>query len=309
MSRCPITYEEIPEGERYSLEGLRRLARQLRQLHEFPYSAQDQVREAIARASKMSIQGVQPKLSARLNIGNAVFEIVDTNGEYILKPQTQYPEVPENEDLTMRLAAMIGIEVPLHGLIYSKDGSFTYFIRRFDRDRKKGKLPLEDFAQLLGKSRETKYDSSMEQLATVIDEFCTFPAVEKAKLFRRALFCFLVGNEDMHLKNYSLISRDDKVELSPCYDLLNTTIALPKVEEEIALPLGGKKKHLTRSLFLQYFGNERLRLPNAIIDDTLKEISRAMPSWERDIGISFLSKLLKDEYLALLRTRWAIVGK
>lgn len=308
MNRCPITYEEIPQGERYSPEGLRRLARQLKQLHDLPYSAQEQIQEAIARAAKMSIQGVQPKLSVRLNVGSAIFDIMDINGDYILKPQTQYPEVPQNEDLTMRLAKIIGLEVPFHGLVYSKDRSFTYFIKRFDRDPRRGKLPLEDFAQLLGKSRDTKYDSSMEQLGGVIDTHCTFPAVEKAKLFARTLFCFLTGNEDMHLKNFSLISRDDKIELAPCYDLLNTTIVLTRAQEEIALPLGGKKKNLTRPLFLAYFGKERLGLPNAIIDDTLKVISNALPSWENDIRISFLSEPMKEKYLALLRTRSAILN-
>lgn len=308
MSRCPITYEEIAPGHRYSPRGLRLLARQLKDLRDLPYSAAEQIREAVARASKMSIQGVQPKLSARLNISDAIFEIVDTNGEFILKPQTQFPQVPENEDVTMRLAETVGIEVPLHGMVYSKDGSFTYFIKRFDRDPKKGKLSLEDFAQLLEKSRETKYDSSMEQIASTINKFCTFPLVEKVKLFRRTLFCFLVGNEDMHLKNYSLISRDDKVELSPCYDLLNTTIALPNVKEEIALPLGGKKKNLTRSLFLNYFGKERLQLPDAIIEETMRELSSAVPSWDNVIQISFLPQNMKDKYMELLGHRRTLLG-
>ncbi len=79
-------------------------------------------------------QGVQAKLSVRLNVKNEIFEIMDKGGRYIFKPQTfQYREVPENEDISMRLAAIIGIPVPLHGLVYSADGTMTYFIRRFDR--------------------------------------------------------------------------------------------------------------------------------------------------------------------------------
>ena len=102
----------------------------------------------------MSIQGVQPKLSAKLNVKDKVFDIVDRGGEYILKPQNNfYPELPENESLTMKLAELIGIEVPLSGMIYSSDGKFTYFIRRFDRYGRNKKLSVEDFAQLAGKSR------------------------------------------------------------------------------------------------------------------------------------------------------------
>jgi len=133
MSRCPITYGEC-EGGKYSLKGLKKLSPRLKNLKDFPFSAEEQVKEAIARAAKMSIQGVQPKLSVRLDLKNEVFEIVDTGGRYIFKPQTKnYKEVPENEDVTMRLAELIGIDVPLHGMVFSKDNTLTYFIRRFDR--------------------------------------------------------------------------------------------------------------------------------------------------------------------------------
>ena len=133
MSRCPITYGEC-EGGKYSLKGLKKLSPRLKNLKDFPFSAEDQVKEAIARAAKMSIQGVQPKLSVRLDLKNEIFEIVDTGGRYIFKPQTKnYREVPENEDVTMRLAELIGLDVPLHGMVFSKDNTLTYFIRRFDR--------------------------------------------------------------------------------------------------------------------------------------------------------------------------------
>lgn len=303
MIRCPITYGVIKSGERYSPEGLRKLSRQLRDLKDLPYSAEEQRQEAIARAAKLSIQGVQPKLSARLNTAQEIFEIVDTGGEYILKPQTHFSEVPQNEDLTMRLADACGIEVPLHGLLYSKDGTFTYFVRRFDRAGRKGKHSLEDFAQLLGRTRETKYDSSMEQIISVLEKYCTFPLVEKRKLLRVSLFNFLTGNEDMHLKNFSLIRREGKIELSPAYDLLNTTIALASATEEIALPLGGKKRDLTRSLFLDYFGSERLGLTKSVIEDVLVGVARAFSGWEDFIGRSFLSGTMKEKYVHLLMKR------
>ena len=102
----------------------------------------------------------------------------------------------------MRLAAAGGVAVPLHGLMYAKDGSLTYFIKRFDREGRKGKLAVEDFAQLMGRSRDTKYDGSMEKVAQVVETHCTFPAIEKIKLFRLTLVNFLLGNEDMHLKKF-----------------------------------------------------------------------------------------------------------
>ena len=303
MRRCPITYEEC-DGGKYSLEGLKKLSPRLKSLKDFPFSAEDQVREAIARAAKISIQGVQPKLSVGLNLRNEIFEIVDTGGRYIFKPQTQnYREVPENEDVTMRLAKLIGINAPLHGLVYSKDGTMTYFIRRFDRVGRNKKIPIEDFAQLSGKDREAKYDSSMEQVISLIEQFCTFPAIEKLKLFTLTLFNYLVGNEDMHLKNFSVIRRDLKVELSPAYDLLNTTIIL-NAQEELALPLGGKKNRLKKDDFFEYFAKTRLDLSQKSIEQTASRIIKAFPRWTDLINKCFLSDAMKAQYIHLLNERF-----
>jgi serine/threonine-protein kinase HipA len=232
---------------------------------------------------------------------------VDRGGEYILKPQNNfYPELPENESLTMKLAELIGIEVPISGMIYSSDGKFTYFIKRFDRYGRNKKLSVEDFAQLAGKSRETKYDYSMEKLITLIDTFCTFPAVEKVKLFRLTIFNFLIGNEDMHLKNFSLITRDNKVELSPAYDLLNTTIVVPRTQEEIALPIDGKKRNLTAKILIDYFAKERLKLNDTIISQVLNKINSEFNNWEELINISFLSAEMKEKYLELMKKRMKV---
>lgn len=238
MNRCPITYEKISADENYSRRGLRLLSPQLKNLHPLLLTADEQCKEAVSRAGKMSVQGVQTKLSAQLKITKECFEIVDQQGHFILKPQSEhYPELPENEAITMTLAGIIGLEVPVHGLIYGKDQKMTYFIRRFDRAGHHKKLALEDFAQLSGEDRDTKYNSSMEKVIEVIAQFCTFPAIEFVKLFKLTLFNFLVGNEDMHLKNFSLISRDKKVMLSPAYDLLNTTIAQKNTKEEWRITL------------------------------------------------------------------------
>lgn len=307
MNFCPITY--APCGDNlYSEAGLRLLSPDMKVLKEFEYTAEEQRREAYNRASKMSIQGVQPKLSARLSIKDGEFEIVDTGGKYILKPQHHlYPEMPENEDLTMRLASEIGLDVPLHGLIWSKDRSLTYFIKRFDRKGQNDKVPVEDFAQLAGMSRDTKYDYRMEKVVTVIDDFCTFPSIEKLSLFKLTVFNYLIGNEDMHLKNFSIITEDGKVTLSPCYDLVNSTIEYKKQDEEIALPLKGKKKHITRNILVNYFGMERCELTTKSIDKVLETISLKVSKWKELIDISFLSKEMKEKYHGLLETRLKIL--
>ena len=307
MNICPITYQ-ICGDKKYSDKGLKLLSRNLTQLNDLPLTQEEQLREAAIRADKMSIQGVQPKLSAKFNVKDKVFDIVDRGGEYILKPQNNfYPELPENESLTMKLAELIGIEVPLSGMIYSADGKFTYFIKRFDRYGRNKKLSLEDFAQLAGKSRETKYDYSMEKLVTLVNTFCTFPVIEKVKLFRLTIFNFLVGNEDMHLKNFSLITRDNKVELSPAYDLLNTTIVVPRTQEEIALPLAGKKRNLDSKILIDYFAKERMKLNDTIVSQVLNKISAEWSNWEKLIPVSFLSNDMKEKYFELLKSRGHII--
>ncbi len=304
MKFCPITYAIVSSQADYSQQGLQLLSPQLKQLHPLTLSAVEQRMAAVEYMGKMSIQGVQPKLSAILKIKEGCFKIVDTNGRYILKPQSEYyPEVPENEALTMTLAEIFGIEVPVHGLVYSKDKSKTYFIKRFDRIGHNQKLAVEDFSQLLGLDRETKYESSMEKVIWVVSTYCSFPKIEFVKLFKRTLFNFLVGNEDMHLKNFSLITRQDRVALSPADDLLNSTIVQKNSKEEIALPLNGKKNNLTQKDLLVYFAAEKLGLNNGTIQEVIQEVQHAIPLWKSLIGRSGLSKGMQEKYLKLLDAR------
>jgi serine/threonine-protein kinase HipA len=143
----------------------------------------------------------------------------------------------------------------------------------------------------------------MEKVAGVVDRFCTFPVLERVKLFERTLFSFLVGNEDMHLKNFSLITRAGKVALSPAYDFLNTTIALPNSQEELALPLNGKKSKLTRNDFLQYFARERLQLNEAVLAEVLTRFREAVSRWRELLAQCFLSAEMKQKFLSLLEAR------
>jgi len=307
VNTCPITYEPCGDNK-YSAKGLKLLSRSLTHLADFPYTQEEQLREAAARAPKMSIQGVQPKLSAKLRVTEGIFEVTDKGGEFILKPQNAlYPQLPENEDLTMRLADKIDLEIPLHGLIYSKDQKLTYFIKRFDRFGKGNKYSVEDFAQLAGKSRDTKYDYSMEKIVGLIESYCTFPAIEKIKLFKLTIFNFLTGNEDQHLKNFSLITKDNKVTLTPFYDLINTTISIANPVEEIALPLKGKKSKMSRKLLVEYWGKERLGLNDQLLNQTLFTINANFESWTELINKSFLSKEMKEKYIALLDERRKVI--
>lgn len=303
MNRCPISYE-LCGTAKYSEKGLRMIAPKLTYLNDLPYTAAELRQEAANRAKKLSIQGVQPKLSATISVVEQEFKIVDQFGTYIIKPQNDlFPQLPENEDVTMRMAKIFGLEVPLHGMLYAKDGSLSYFIKRFDRYGKGKKLATEDFAQLTGKSRETKYRFTMEKLIPVLDQYCSFPAVEKADFFKRILFCYVTGNEDMHLKNFSLITKSGKTTLTPAYDFLNSSIAIKNPVEEIALTLNGKKNNFKANDFLEYYAKDRLQLNEKTIEKIQEQMQKAIPEWKKLIEISFLSEDMKIKYLNLLEVR------
>ena len=304
MRACPITLEPLADGETFSKAGLRSLHPRLTHLEPLALSQDEQLRQARLRADKMSIQGVQPKLSAVLKPKQGCFEVVDCGGRFILKPNPPpYEEVPANEALSMTLAKHAGIEVPSHGLLPAVDGSWVYVIRRFDRVRREGRLHVEDFAQLAGATRDTKYASSLEQVAKLVETHCSFPAVEKAALARRLLFCFLIGNEDMHLKNFSLIVDQGKIKLAPAYDFLNSTLVLENASEESALPLRGRKRKLTRADWIDYFCRERLGLPETILAGMLADLRDGLPQWEAIIRRSFLSPPRQNRYLEILQDR------
>jgi len=310
MMRCPITYQDLlPAEDKYSADGLKRLSPRLKTLHDFPYTVLEQLQEAKRMASKLSIQGVQPKLSVALDVPAETFRVAERGGTYIMKPQNpQWANLPENEDLTMNLAALIGIEVPLHGMVYCKDGLLSYWIRRFDRPSVrnpiKQKLNLEDFAQLSEADRQTKYNSSMEKVAQIIDEFCTFPLLEREKLFRLTLFNFIVGNEDMHLKNFSLITREGLIVLSPAYDLLNTSIVMGSaIQEEVALSINGKKRKLKREDLIDYYGKNRLGLTTTTTNKIIQKIVDVQPQWKALIQRSFLPADEKMRYLEIVKER------
>jgi serine/threonine-protein kinase HipA len=303
--RCPITYESLDSGETlYSVAGLHQLSRYLDHLDPLLLTSAELVREAAARADRMSIGGVQPKVSAVLRASQGRFEIVTVGGRWILKPDNPaYPEIPANEDLTMRLASAAGIQTPTHALVYARDGELVYAVQRFDRVGQQSKLAVEDFAQLLGLNRETKYDSSMERAAGVVERFCTFPAVEKVELFRRVLVAFLTGNEDLHLKNLSVLTdRDGLRRLSPAYDLVSSGTVL-RDPAELALPIAGKRSNLRREHVVDYYGRERLGLTDRVVADVLGEIERAQPAWDDLLARSFLSAELRERYAAILTQR------
>lgn len=203
--------------------------------------------EAQKLAKKLSISGVQPKLSVRLDKKLNMLIPAAEGGEYILKPQTStFPNMPENEQCCMDIAGELNIDIPPHCLILLKDTSIAYLVKRFDREKGE-KVHQEDFAQILEQS--DKYKGSVEQIGRRLKEISSAPGYDAQLFFERVILNFILGNGDAHLKNYSISYRDkDNVRLSPAYDIVCSRLVIPE-DEDSAITINGKKNRLQREDF------------------------------------------------------------
>ncbi len=196
---------------------------------------------------KMSISGVQPKLSVKLadREKDPHLEVTGEGGQYILKPQVQaFANLPENEELCMTIAEDIGIEVPAHCLVHLKDKSLAYVVKRFDREGRR-KVHQEDFAQILEK--QDKYNGSVEEIGRKLKVVSEVPGLDVQLFFERVVFNFLIGNGDAHVKNYSVIYNEEGlVRLAPAYDLVSSRVVIPGEADESALTIQGKKSRIKR---------------------------------------------------------------
>jgi serine/threonine-protein kinase HipA len=255
--------------------------------------------------SQVTITGVQPKLSVDLEKGKGGekrFTIVGLWGEYILKPQTeQYPSLPENEDLTMHLASLARIKTVPHSLIRFQDGSLAYITKRIDRDKKGVKIPMEDMCQLTEKLTEQKYKGSHEQIAKKIVEFSAYPVLDLINYFEVLLFCYLTGNTDMHLKNFSLYKKVGECVLAPAYDLLSTKLVIPQDSEELALTLNGKKSKLKKVDFDSLL--KTMKVDDKAIENVYDKFRKVIPEWLLFIDSSFLPDEMKEQYKTLIQEK------
>ena len=143
--------------------------------------------------------------------------------------------MPEVEDLTMHLAEVARIEVVPHTLMRMADDTLCYLTRRIDRTPAGEKVAMEDMCQLTERQTEHKYKSSYERIGKAVLKYSSLPKMDVTNFFELVLFSWLTGNNDMHLKNFSLYEAADKIRLTPAYDLLNAAIINPKDDEELAI--------------------------------------------------------------------------
>lgn len=206
----------------------------------------------------LTVPGVQKKLSLHLHSqgGKPRLTLVNFPTGYILKPQVKEFEcLPEAEQLVMCMADATGISTVPHALVKSGN-DLAYITKRVDRiiDKSNVKMfAMEDFCQLDLRLTADKYRGSYERCAKVIEKYSSQTGLDRAELFMRIVFSFVVGNSDMHLKNFSLIETEEASNtyvISPAYDLLPVNIIMPEDKEEFALTLNGKKSNISRKDFL-----------------------------------------------------------
>lgn len=265
-----------------------------------PYTRADikELAREIVTAST-TVTGVQAKLSLDISRGHAGepqrFTIVGLWGRFILKPQTdRFVNLPENEDLTMHMAEAAGIKTVPHSLIRFVDGELCYLTRRVDRTKKGAKIAMEDMCQLSERLTEDKYKGSYERIAKLIRQYSSAPLLDVVNFWEVVLFSWLTGNADMHLKNFSLFRPANDYMLTPAYDLLSTSLAMPEDDEELALTLNGKKKRIKRQDFeiaMRDSGMEEKAISNLFL-----RFSKAIPKWHDLITESFLPLNLQQVY-------------
>ncbi len=237
-------------------------------------------------SNNKSITGVQRKLSLHLSSENSSLRLtlLGYPQGYILKPNSkEYPFIAEAEHLVMMMANACGIKTAPHALIQMKE-NLAYITKRIDRTGTH-KIHMEDFCQLSERLTEYKYSGSYERCAKIIDKFSKTPELDKSEFYLRILFCYITGNSDMHLKNFSLIKIEGEYVLSNAYDLLPVKIIIND-EDDLALTLNGKTRNITKNDFLKFATT--IGLSNVVVNKLINKIIKLEKKFTELINDSFL---------------------
>lgn len=293
MSRCLCCGKQLAGDGRYHPMCLRQLFGKGR-LPSIPFGVSDLPAEIIRIGGRMSISGAQMKLSVRANPEGLVLETVAEGGTHILKPEpNQFPELPQNENLCMNVAAELKMPVPPHGLFPMADGKLCYIIKRFDRLEDGTKLHKETLFQIL--QAEEKYRGSLERVGKAIRAHTDNVGLDSIDFFERVLLSFLIGNGDMHLMNWALLIKEEgKAALAPCYDFVSSKIYIPE-EEDSALSINGRKNKLSGGDF-EVFADS-LKIDSKAAENSLRKLSVAK---EQILEMTMQSELSAERQQKLL---------
>ena len=256
-----------------------------------------------------TVPGVQKKLSLHLlsEINNPRLTLVDYPTGYILKPQvTQFEALPEAEHLVMAMADALGIVTVPHAVLKGS-GEYAYITKRIDRLFEKSEVQMfamEDFCQLDLRLTQDKYRGSYERCAKIIDKYSCQTGLDMTELYLRLVFSFVIGNSDMHLKNFSLIETapcSGRYKLSPAYDLLPVNVIMPEDKEQLALAMNGKKRNIRRKDFLVFA--EECGLTRTSAEKMMMAVIKQKNSFLAMCEESLLPAGLKERFAFLIEQR------
>ena len=265
--------------------------------------------------SGFTVPGVQKKLSLHLFSENhkSKLTLVNYPTGYILKPQVaEFEALPEAEQLVMTMADIAGISTVPHALLKGKN-SFAYITKRVDRLFQNGQmemLAMEDFCQLDLRLTQDKYKGSYERCAKIVDKYSSRQGLDMTELYLRIVFSYVVGNSDMHLKNFSLIETEEgsgEYILSPAYDLLPVNLIMPEDKEQFALTMNGKKQNIRRKDFLIYA--EKCGISKVSAEKMIESIVKKKDKFINMCMESLLPEHLKNEFVELLEKRISVLEK
>lgn len=314
---CPGT---LAEGfTTYSPTCLRNMYNNKKVSHILPYDA-PQTNEVDAEKfmenrKRISISGVQEKMSLLLNKNNLRLTENGEQGTYILKPiprdLKKVDQVPANEHLTMQIASKVfGINTAQNAMIFFKNGSPAYITKRFDVKNDGSKWGKEDFATLAGRTKDNagadfKYTYSYEAAAAIIRQYVPAWRVEIEKYFIIVVFNYLFLNGDAHLKNFSLLeSETGDYLLSPAYDLINTRLHVD--DTDFALDKGLFEDNYQSETFKKTFHRgkqdfeefaKRIGVSENRIEKLLEPFLMKQKTVETLVNSSFLNTPNKRGYL------------
>lgn len=260
-----------------------------------------------------TVPGVQKKLSLHLSTDDDIprLTLVNYPTGYILKPQVdEFEALPESEQLIMSMADIAGISTVPHALIRGKNG-LAHITRRIDRNLSDDRIELlamEDFCQLDERLTEDKYRGSYERCAKIIEKYSSRIGIDMTEFYIRLVFSYIVGNSDMHLKNFSLIETYEgsgEYVLSPAYDLLPTNANMPEDKEQFALTMNGKKARLNRSDFIVFA--ERCNITKRVAEKLIDRLVKLIPQFLSMCENSLLPCDLKSRVVEIIRDRSEIL--
>ena len=260
----------------------------------------------------LTVPGVQKKLSLHLSTDiDSRLTIVDYPTGYILKPQTEeYANLPEFENLAMKMAELVGIQTVPNALIQNH-GQYFYITKRVDRNfvpsasaDQVQMYAMEDFCQLAERLTADKYKGSYEKCGRIIKEHSSQAGLDMAEFFIRVVFSFVVGNSDMHLKNFSMRENEPagrNYRLSKAYDVLPVNVILPEDADEMALTMNGKKRNIRKKDF--YLLAEKCGIAEKVVEKMIKKIAASKEKFFVQCEASYLPEEKKEEMKRLIENR------